>query len=326
MDGPHPNINRFGHPGGMEMMNHGFPMEHMGNPHFHNPQFNPNFMNHPNCGPNGPNGPNFGPQPFHGFNPNMHMNQNFNPNMYNNNNHHNFDEIKRHPTMDFSDLAASTAASSNSKSPKEKVILFEEFGVIWFIGIFRYYRNKFRSYVVWIYCKKQAKSYRSRCFAATRGRFSSVRNIMSNHAKHARKNVFNLNISHRVMYDELPDKPIKGNDFFFSLLMSILAMMTFIPSDNNHGEQFSGLVKYFLERNRAGFISLDNHTLYLLPPCEKTSEFHPIGNNELLGIIFDSKDSVPSKKIFYYKSMMIGMNKFGRMASEIKIRSGRRFW
>lgn len=124
MDGPHPTINRFGpHPGPMDMMNHGgFPMEHMGNPHFHNQGFNPNF--HPGNGFN----PNFGPHPFHGFNPNnnnMHMNHGFNPNMYNNGG--GFEEGKRHfGGMDHSDmqsLVSSTAVSSNSKSPRERVIL-----------------------------------------------------------------------------------------------------------------------------------------------------------------------------------------------------------
>lgn len=114
-----------------------------------------------------------------------------------------------------------------------------------------------------------------------------------------RKDTLNLNISHRIMYDEIPDKPIKGIIFsFFFWLNNGVAMVTFIPTDNSQNELFNGLLRYFLERDRAGFISLEHHTLYLLPPCEKTSEFHQIGHNELLGLIFDTKDS-GSSNLYY---------------------------
>lgn len=116
MDGP----NKFMHPGvmggGMHMQHSRFP-DHGPNGHFHNhnPNINPNFGH-----PYGFN-PNFGPNGMHGsFNPNHNINPNFNPNMY----HNNFEGDRRGPNnMEYHDQSVftSTTASSNAKSPKEKL-------------------------------------------------------------------------------------------------------------------------------------------------------------------------------------------------------------
>ena len=110
--------NNFMHPSGMgngmNMQNGRHPAEYMANFHYQNPQFNPNFANPGSFGGNfGFNGP-------YGFNPQPGFNPAFNHNPYN---HGEFD--RRLNNMEYCDSFqsqyTSTTASSNAKSPKDRV-------------------------------------------------------------------------------------------------------------------------------------------------------------------------------------------------------------
>ena len=71
-------------------------------------------------------------------------------------------------------------------------------------------------------------------------------------------------------------------------------IVTFTPSDETQTKTFSEYIKYFLERDRAGFVSLKNYILYLLPPCEKAFEIHGFKEHELLGVIVDTQEASES--------------------------------
>ena len=67
-----------------------------------------------------------------------------------------------------------------------------------------------------------------------------------------------------------------------------LGMVIFSPSSETQLGPFNEHMKYFLDRNRAGVVSLRKHALYLLPPSEKAFSFHKFRQSELLGIIVDT--------------------------------------
>jgi SPOC domain. len=68
----------------------------------------------------------------------------------------------------------------------------------------------------------------------------------------------------------------------------------FVPANQTQEALFTDYLKYFLEKQRAGVVSLKKHVLYLLPPTEETFKIHPFGNNEILGV-FVNIDEVSAK-------------------------------
>jgi hypothetical protein len=67
-------------------------------------------------------------------------------------------------------------------------------------------------------------------------------------------------------------------------------------------------LKYFVEKQRAGVVSLKKHVLYLLPPCEENFKIHPFGNNEILGVFVNIED-VSAKGRINYHSLYFKMAK-----------------
>jgi len=88
---------------------------------------------------------------------------------------------------------------------------------------------------------------------------------------------FNFNVSHRITFEEISKQSFKS-------------LVTFTPAHESQVGLFQEYIKYFLERERAGVISLPNYSLYLLPPCEKAFAIYKFGYNELLGILVDNKE------------------------------------
>jgi len=64
----------------------------------------------------------------------------------------------------------------------------------------------------------------------------------------------------------------------------------FVPSNETQQGLFQENIKYFLEKQRAGVVSLKKYMLYLLPPCEQTYQIHKISPNEILGVFVDNTD------------------------------------
>ena len=74
--------------------------------------------------------------------------------------------------------------------------------------------------------------------------------------------------------------------------------MLFIPSNDTQLGVFNEYVKYFLEKQRAGVVTLKKHMLYLLPPCEATNQVYAISDNEILGVFADNTDPAAGKYPF----------------------------
>ncbi len=91
----------------------------------------------------------------------------------------------------------------------------------------------------------------------------------------------------------LPNSNIKVFVEEFSWILTVfggIGIVTFAPMKESGASVFQDYIQYFLERERAGVISLLNASLYLLPPCEKAFAIHKFGNNQLLGVIVDHKE------------------------------------
>jgi hypothetical protein len=93
------------------------------------------------------------------------------------------------------------------------------------------------------------------------------------------KDYFNLNISHRTLYEEVTKKDPK-------------TIAVFVPANGTQLSLFEEYKKYFEEKQRAGVVTLKKNTLYLLPPCEEAYKIHKIGQNEILGIFTDNSEVV----------------------------------
>lgn len=92
------------------------------------------------------------------------------------------------------------------------------------------------------------------------------------------KDYFNLDVSHRVTYDEVSKRPH-------------IAIVTFSPSNATFLALFAEYLKYFNEKQRAGVIQLKKMTLYLVPPCEETYKIHPFKPTEFLGVFVDLNEN-----------------------------------
>lgn len=92
---------------------------------------------------------------------------------------------------------------------------------------------------------------------------------------------YNLNVSHRTQFEDIFKKPIVG-------------IIAFCPQNETQCEPFDEYLKYFTEKDRAGVVSLKNHTMYILPPCEISRKFYQNPKKHLLGIFVNTNaDSKP---------------------------------
>ncbi len=85
---------------------------------------------------------------------------------------------------------------------------------------------------------------------------------------------YNLNISHRTVYDEVLKKKPK-------------AIAVFTPSNETQNNIFVDYINYFNEKQRAGVVTIRNYLLYLLPPGEESRKIHEIKDLQMLGVFAD---------------------------------------
>ena len=59
---------------------------------------------------------------------------------------------------------------------------------------------------------------------------------------------------------------------------------------------FTDYLEYFLDKKRAGVVTLKKNVLYILPPCEEAFKIRKFGPNEMLGVFVDGLD-VPKENV-----------------------------
>ena len=88
-------------------------------------------------------------------------------------------------------------------------------------------------------------------------------------------NLHHLNISHRVPFSEV------GKN-------KVLTLMTFEASNSTQESSFSEYIKYFTDKQRAGYVALKGCALYLLPPGPQAQQFtQEMQENQLLAVFVD---------------------------------------
>jgi len=88
-------------------------------------------------------------------------------------------------------------------------------------------------------------------------------------------NLHHLNISHRVPFSEV------GKN-------KVLTLMTFEASNSTQESSFSEYIKYFTDKQRAGYVVLKGSALYLLPPGPQAQQFtSELQASQLLGVFVD---------------------------------------
>ena len=85
---------------------------------------------------------------------------------------------------------------------------------------------------------------------------------------------YNLNISHRTVYEEVLKKKPK-------------AVAVFTPSNETQNNIFADYITYFNEKQRAGVVNIRNYLLYLLPPGEESKKIHEVKDLQILGVFAD---------------------------------------
>jgi RNA recognition motif-containing protein len=91
---------------------------------------------------------------------------------------------------------------------------------------------------------------------------------------------YHINISHRVQLSEV---------FKFERL----AIVTLDASNETQQEAFQEYVKYFSQKQRAGYVGIKNALLYICPPLEQIKNLYTkLEDTQLLGVFVD-----PAKKI-----------------------------
>jgi len=93
------------------------------------------------------------------------------------------------------------------------------------------------------------------------------------------KDYFNLNISHRTLYDEVSKREPR-------------TIVVFVPTNGTQASLFEEYKKYFEEKSRAGVVTLKKNVLYLMPPCEEAFKIHKFGQNEILGVFTDNGEVI----------------------------------
>lgn len=89
--------------------------------------------------------------------------------------------------------------------------------------------------------------------------------------------LYHVNISHRVQISEI-------TKFY------ILALVTIEASNETQQEVFDGYLKYFSEKQRAGYIPMKSSVLYICPPISEVKAiFSQIKETQLLGVFVDTQ-------------------------------------
>ena len=96
-------------------------------------------------------------------------------------------------------------------------------------------------------------------------------------------NLHHLNISHRVPFSEV------GKN-------KVLALMALEASNSTQESSFSEYIKYFTEKQRAGYILLKAAAVYLLPPGPETHKFtEEVTDRQLLAVFVDPSQRADGK-------------------------------
>ncbi len=87
----------------------------------------------------------------------------------------------------------------------------------------------------------------------------------------------NLNISHRISYDEILKRPILG-------------VVALSPQNETQVDQFNQYIAYFNEKQKAGVVTMRNNiTMYIIPNGEFSKKFYlNYSKKHMLGIIHNS--------------------------------------
>jgi RNA recognition motif-containing protein len=89
--------------------------------------------------------------------------------------------------------------------------------------------------------------------------------------------LYHVNISHRVQISEI-------TKFY------ILGLVTIEASNETQQEIFDGYLKYFSEKQRAGYIPMKSSVLYICPPIDEIKNiYNNIKDTQLLGVFVDTQ-------------------------------------
>jgi len=97
-------------------------------------------------------------------------------------------------------------------------------------------------------------------------------------------NIYHLNITHRVHFAEVTKNMCLGK-------------IALEASNETQADEFLEYIRYFINKDRAGFIQLKACSLYILPPCELARSLCPqIQPKQLLGVFSDPNKKAPTKE------------------------------
>lgn len=97
-------------------------------------------------------------------------------------------------------------------------------------------------------------------------------------------NLYHLNITHRVHFAEVTKNVCLGK-------------IALEASNETHAGEFLEYIRYFIGKDRAGFIQLKLNNLYILPPCDLSRSLCPqLQSNQLLGVFTDLTKKAPIKE------------------------------
>jgi RNA recognition motif-containing protein len=96
--------------------------------------------------------------------------------------------------------------------------------------------------------------------------------------------LYHVNVSHRVQFSEI-------TKFY------ILALVIIEASNETQQDLFSGYVKYFSEKQRAGYIAMKSSVLYICPPIDEAKKIYPeLKDTQLLGVFVDPQRKAEKAK------------------------------
>jgi RNA recognition motif-containing protein len=97
-------------------------------------------------------------------------------------------------------------------------------------------------------------------------------------------NVYHLNITHRVHFAEVTKHLCLGK-------------IALEAANETQADEFREYIRYFLLKDRAGFIQLKACSLYILPPCDLACSLFPkLESSQLLGVFSDPTKKLPSRE------------------------------
>jgi len=92
----------------------------------------------------------------------------------------------------------------------------------------------------------------------------------------ALSNEYNLNISHRIPFDDVTNRPCIG-------------IVTFLPSNTTQEGTFNDYIEYFSSKQRAGVVNMKCGLMYLIPPCDTAAHYyHGTTEGRFIGIFVDA--------------------------------------